>query len=114
MRFRVARGDVWEAEFDPVPGHEQAGRQPAVVVSSDNMNQGPSELVMVVPVTRRDRRVPSQVALQPPEGGMTAPSFVMCEQLRTCSLGRLVRRRGSVSVTAMREIEARLRLLLEL
>ncbi|MGH2532432.1 MAG: type II toxin-antitoxin system PemK/MazF family toxin [Thermomicrobiales bacterium] len=109
----LVRGDVWDAEFDPVRGREQAGRRPAVIVSSSDANRGRSELVFVVPMTRRDRGIPSHVPIQPPEGGLTSPSVIMCEQLRTFSVERLLRRRGTVSLATLREIEWRLRYLLD-
>ena len=114
MRSDLRRGEVWETDFDPVRGHEQAGRRPAVIVSADIHNAGPSGLVFVVPITRRDRQVRSHVPVQPPEGGLTAPSFVMCEQLRVCAVERLLRRRGSIDARTLVEIEARLRMLLDL
>lgn len=108
------RGDVWEAEFDPTRGREQRGRRPAVIVSSNVHNSGPSQLVSVVPLTSRYRQVRSHVAVLPPEGGLTAPSFAMCEQLRVFAIERLLRRRGSLAPETMAEIEDRLRILLDL
>ena len=114
MRTILARGDVWDADFDPVRGREQAGRRPAVIVSADILNQGPGALVYVLPLTSRERRVRSHVRVQPPEGGLAVPSFVMCEQLRIFSVERLLRRRGSVSARTLAAVEDRLRLLLDL
>lgn len=110
----LVRGEVWEAEFDPVRGREQAGRRPAVIVSADRFHQGPAQLAFVLPLTRTDRESPWQVALHPPEGGVTATSFVMCDQLRVFSVERLLRRRGEVSRSSLAEIEDRLRVLLDL
>ncbi len=110
----LIRGDVWEAEFDPTRGREQRGRRPAVIVSSNVQNSGPSQLVSVVPLTSRHRQVRSHVAVLPPEGGLAAPSFAMCEQLRGFAVERLLRRRGSLTLETMTEIEDRLRILLDL
>ena len=65
-------------------------------------------------MTRRDRGVPWHVPVDPPEGGATARSFVMCDQMRVFATERLVRRRGAVSAHTLAEIEDRLRILLEL
>jgi mRNA interferase MazF len=114
VRPPLVRGDVWDAEFDPVRGREQAGRRPAVVVSIDLFNQGPGQLVAVLPLTSRDRRVRWHVSVQPPEGGLVVPSFAMCDQLRVVSVERLLRRRGEVGVDTLTRIEDRLRVLLDL
>jgi mRNA interferase MazF len=83
-------GEVWLCELDPVRGHEQAGRRPALVVSPDRFNQGPAGLVIVVPLTTRDRRVPLHVAIDPPEGGLRGRSFALCEMVRSIAIERLV------------------------
>ena len=114
MRTVFVRGDVWDADFDPVRGREQAGRRPAVIVSTDLLNQGPGDLVYVLPLTSRERRVRSHVRVQPPEGGLTVPSFIMCEQLRVFAVERLLRRRGAVGLRTLAAVEDRLRLLLQL
>ncbi len=110
----LVRGDVWETDFDPTRGREQAGRRPAVIASVDLLNRGPSGLVFVLPVTTRDRGVPFHVPVRPPEGGLTVPSVILCDQLRVFAIERLLRRRGSLAPETMAEIEDRLRILLDL
>jgi mRNA interferase MazF len=114
VRGFPARGDVWDADFDPVRGREQAGRRPAIVVSTDAFNRGPGRLVTVVPLTSRDRGYRFHVPALPPEGGLTLASFVMCEQVRIVAIERLLRRRGSLGARTLAQIEDRLRILLEL
>lgn len=109
-----ARGEVWYADFSPTIGHEQAGLRPALVVSVDQLNQGPAAVVVVVPITRTDRRIPLHVRLDPPEGGLAQRSFAMSEQLRAISAGRLKDRRGIVSPKTMAEVEDRLKIVLGL
>ena len=114
MRPDLVRGDVWEAEFDPVRGHEQAGRRPAVIVSAARFHQGTSGLAYVVPMTRTNRAHPWHVAIDPPEGAVSARSFIMCDQLRVFATERLLRRRGAISDQTLAAIEDRLRMLLDL
>ena len=90
------RGEIWLADLEPSRGREQAGVRPALVVSVDLLNSGPSQLAMIVPLTRRDRGVPAHIAIIPPEGGLAAPSFVLTDQLRTITKERLFRRLGTV------------------
>src|SRR5262249_45820767 len=75
------RGDVWLIDFDPTQGHEQAGRRPGLIVSVDLFNQGPAGLVVVVPLTSKDRRVRWHVPVDPPEAGLKKRSFIMCENI---------------------------------
>lgn len=107
-----SRGEIWHADLDPTKGREQAGRRPVLVVSVDPFNHGRSGLVIVVPLTTRDRGIPSHVPIDPPEGGVTAPSFAMCEAIRSISRERLTRRWGLVRRETMSEVDRRMRFLL--
>ncbi len=108
------RGEVWYADLDPVRGHEQAGHRPVLVVSTNTFNSGPVGLVVVVPMTTRDRGVPLHVSVEPPEGGLQQRSLLKCEDIRSVDRRRLTRRVGAVSQATMEEVEDRLRALLEL
>ena len=114
MSNSVHRGEVWDVDLDPVVGHEQGGRRPALIVSSDRLHSIPSQLVTIVPITTRDRGIRAHVRVPPPEGGLGAPSVVITEQLRTISRRRLQSRRGSVSLATLAEVERRLRYFLDL
>lgn len=111
---RPVRGEIWRAELDPVRGHEQAGTRPVLVVSTDTFNRGPAGLAIILPLTTRHKRVRWHVKLSPPEGGVTADSFIKCEDIRSVSEERLSERWGEVSEAAMRDVEDRLRILLQL
>ena len=109
------RAEVWLVDFSPTRGHEQAGRRPALVVSVDPFNRGLAGLVFVVPMTTRERRVPTHVEVAPPDGGVRARSFVRCEDLRPVAAERLVDGPyGRVSAGVLAQVEDRLRLLLGL
>src|SRR5260370_16902651 len=84
-----SRGDVWDLSLDPTRGHEQAGVRPALVVSVDIFNEGLAELVVVIPITRTQRRVRWHVQANPPNGGLVSPSFIHCETQDTVSTLRL-------------------------
>jgi mRNA interferase MazF len=107
-------GEVWMVELGATRGHEQAGRRPGLVVSMDGFNHGPAGLVVLVPLTTRERGIPWHVAVSPPEGGLKRPSFIKCEDIRSISRTRLVRQLGDVSATTMAKVRDRLRILLEL
>jgi|APTNR8051073442_1049403.scaffolds.fasta_scaffold107689_2 mRNA interferase MazF len=110
----ATRGDVWLADLSPVRGHEQAGRRPVLVVSVDPFNQSRADLVVVIPITSTLRSIPFHVVVQPPEGGLTNPSALLCEAVRSISKDRLITRWGSVLPATMAKVEDRLRMLMGL
>lgn len=111
---RPLRGDIWIADFDPVRGREQGRKRPCVILSTNLVNQGPSNLVITVPLTSTDRNNPWHVPILPPEGGLVAPSFVLCEHIRSLSLDRFHNHGlGRVSESTLQKIEYVLKTLLE-
>jgi mRNA interferase MazF len=105
--------EVWDANLSPAQGHEQGGTRPVLIVSVDQFNHGPGGLAITVPITRTERGIPLHVPLDPPEGGLDAPSMILCEQLRCVSIERLHRRRGQVRPETLRAVLMRHRLLLK-
>ena len=61
----ASQGDVWDCQLNPVEDHEQAGRRPCVVISVDQLGKGPSELAIVVPITRTNRTA-LELRIDPP------------------------------------------------
>jgi|SRR5215813_9898606 len=108
------RGDVWSINLDPTIGREQAGTRPALIVSVDKFNHGPADLVVVLPVTSKDKNQPIHVPLKPPEGGVSMPSFIKCDDIRSVSKLRLKRFYGTVSTQTMAAVEQRIRILLDI
>lgn len=108
------RSEVWMLDLDPVRGHEQAGRRPGLVVSADPFNHGPTGLVIIVPITPRERSIPFHIRIDADEGGLRQVSFAKCEDVRSVSADRLMRRMGKVSQGTMDKIEEGLRVLLDL
>jgi mRNA interferase MazF len=110
----ASRGEIWLVDLNPTRGHEQAGKRPTLVVSTDSYNHGPAGLVVVVPLTTTDRGVPLWVPIDPPDGGVRERSFAMCDAVRSVSTGRLERRWGTVDRKTLGAVEDRVRILLEL
>jgi mRNA interferase MazF len=109
-----SRSDVWRVDFEPDRGHEQGRTRPALIVSNDILNHGPAEMVTVVPITTKARKLRSYLPIDPPEGGLAQASFVICDQVRTVSKQRLTKRYGAVSAAVIVEVEQRLKVLLDL
>jgi mRNA interferase MazF len=110
----AARGEIWVVDLDPTRGREQRGTRPALVVSADQINNGPAQLVVIVPLTTTERGVPLHVRIEPPNGGVRELSFAMCEMVRSVSTARLTRSWGKVDARTMAVVEDRLRILLDL
>lgn len=102
-------GEVYLAVFGDPVGHEQGGFRPAVVVSRAEFQALPSGLVVVVPVTSRDRGLPHQVALDFRAAGLDRPSWVRTEELRSISAVRLRKRVGRVTFNELALIKKTIR-----
>ena len=102
----MRRGEVYRADLDPVLGSEQGGVRPVLIVQNDLGNQS-SPTVIVVPLTSRRKRPrqPTHVLVEPPEGGLTQPSQVLCEQVRTLEKTRLQSCLGEVSPETLARVE---------
>ena len=99
----LACGQIVWVNLSPVIGSEQAGHRPAVVVSSTDYLASIPNVVIVVPITTRDRGLPNHVRLQ---GDLHLPgeaSFAMTEQPRTIDRRRTTRDGGHVDVEPLRE-----------
>ena len=115
MAILPNRGEIWLADLNPTRGHEQAGSRPVLIVSANTFNHGPAGLVFALPLTRTDRRIPLHVPIEPPEAGVTARSFILCDALRSIAKDRLGPRPwGAVSSTTLERVEDTLRVLMEL
>ena len=109
-----SRGEIWNGDLDPTRGREQAGKRPVLVVSTDGFNHGPAELVVILPITSKEKGIPWHFSLKAGEGGLARNSFVMCEAIRCVARERLVKRLGLVSPATLHQVELRLRMLLDL
>lgn len=108
------RAEVWLLDFcDPV-GREQSGRRPAVVVSSDLLNDSRAGIVVVVPITTTYRGLPSHIEIDPSNSGLDEISYAKCEDVKSVSEQRLIARLGAVDQQAIFQIGRALRFLLEL
>jgi len=107
-------GEVWFADLDPVVGHEQAGERPVLILSITSFNQSPAGLVVILPITTKIRGIPWHVPVSPPEGGLTRPSVILCEQPRSVSQQRIQYRMGLAGTATMQQVQDRLRILMNL
>jgi mRNA interferase MazF len=92
------RGDLYVADPGPTVGHEQAGRRPYLVVSTNQMSRAPVAMVIAVPLTTTPWSNPVHVRIEPAESGLPRVSYAMPEMARSFSALRFSRRVGRVTV----------------
>jgi mRNA interferase MazF len=114
----MRRGEIWQVDLDPVHGSEANKQRPAVIISNDRANATATRLgrgvVTVVPVTSNiDKIFPFQVLLSA-ASGLAVESKAQAEQIRSIATQRLLRRVGHISANEMTELDAALRLHLDL
>ena len=109
-----SRGEIWLLDLNPARGHEQAGKRPGLVVSVDLFNHGPAGLVVVVPITSREKGIPFHVEIDEAGSGLQKKSFAKCEDIRSVSRERFSARLGRISPETMQAGEDRIRILLGL
>lgn len=109
MADPLRRGDAVWVDLDPTRGREQAGTRPAIVICSDDYLASVPDLVIVVPVTTRDRRWPHHVRLDGERLTLDRSSFAMTEQPRTITRARISRQAGAVGPTCLADIDQWLR-----
>ncbi|MGH3914880.1 MAG: type II toxin-antitoxin system PemK/MazF family toxin [Pseudonocardiaceae bacterium] len=106
------RGEIWLVDFGIPVGHEQDYRRPAVVVSADRMNASRAGLVVVIPVTRTQRGLPSHVELDDEATGLREISYGKCENVKSVSTERLVHRIGQAPAAVLHRITVILTMLI--
>ena len=82
--------DVYLADLNPAIGREQRGKRPVLIISNNYENL--LDVVTILPITslKRDRKVyPNEFLLQ---NELEKPSIILCQQIRTISKKRLVKK----------------------
>jgi mRNA interferase MazF len=96
-------GDLVWTDFDPTRGREQAGRRPALVVSSATFTRN-TGLAVVCPITSRIRPFPTSVVLP---AGLPIAGEILTSHIRSIdTLARHVRYAGGM---VSREVAALVR-----
>lgn len=102
MTTEVERGSVVLVRFDPAEGREIRKTRPAVIVSNNPACRFDA-VVQVVPVTRltgRDLR-PYESQVDSTGSGLTKPSRLVANQIRTVSKSRIATVLGRVAPDEM-------------
>lgn len=79
MVEKFKQGDIIYVNFNPQAGHEQKGKRPAVVVSSNDFNYL-SNLVLVAPITHTKSNNIFRAEVKNCE---KIDGYIMCDQIKT-------------------------------
>ena len=116
MNKKFYRGEVWFFDPDPTRGREQKKPRPCLILSADAFNNGPADLLIVLPMTTKKKSIPSHIEVKLP--GQKDTSYIMCDQIRTISKERLMIKNprtekiAIIDENTMEDIERRLKTLL--
>jgi mRNA interferase MazF len=113
-RMSIQRGDVFLVDFEPVRGSEQGKVRPALVIQNDIGNRFSPTVIVAAITSGSHVRFDVNVAVAPPEGGLTNDSIILLNQIRTIDRSRLGRYWGRVSAQTMKQVDEALRISLGL
>lgn len=86
--------DVYLADLNPTVGREQFGKRPVLIISNNYENL--LERVTIIPITslKDGRKVyPNELLLK---NELEVPSILLCQQIRTISKNRLIKKLTSI------------------
>lgn len=111
----MKRGEIYYANLSPAVGSEMDKRRPILIVSNDANNRA-ANTVTILPLTSNVTRIyPFEVLLNPEDSGLSTPSKVQAQQVRTISKQRINSETvGIVSEEIMLLVDAAIKLHLDL
>lgn len=77
--YTPKQGDIIFLDFNPIKGHEQAGKRPAIVISNDVFNEN-TKMAIVCPITTNTKYFPTHYLL---EDSKKVYGSVLCEHIRS-------------------------------
>lgn len=93
----VKRFEIYLYDFGSRPGSVQNGIRPALIIQDDRFNENsPTTIVAAITSVIKKERLPSHIFLGQ-EFGLSKPSMVMLEQLRTVNQDELREYVGAIS-----------------
>lgn len=100
------RGEIYLVSFDPTVGHEIKKTRPALVIQNNISNQY-SRITIVAAISSHfgNPLHPREVMIQPGMSGLSKPSAVILNQIRSIDRQRLVKRLGIVDTATMHKVD---------
>jgi len=100
------RGETYLVSFDPTIGAEIRKTRPALILQNDIANEN-SDITIVAAITSQfdERLYPTEVLIRATEGGLSANSVVLLNQIRSIDKRRLIKRLGLLEPETMERVE---------
>lgn len=103
------RGEIYEADLGKTEGSEQGGIRPVLIVQNDTGNHYAPTIICVPLTSKVKREIPTHFNINKEEYEfLMYDSTVLCEQIRTLSKQRLIRKLGMLSAVDMGYVRERL------
>ncbi len=100
------RGEVYLVNFEPTLGSEIKKTRPALILQNDIANRfSPLTIVAAISSKFEERLYPTEILVEPPEGGLTKPAVVLLNQIRSIDKQRLLRRIGRLKPETMQRVD---------
>jgi mRNA interferase MazF len=108
----VQRGQIYFVDLNPVKGREQGGQRPVLVISTNEINDLPLVVTVVVGTkganVRRDYSTNVRVPIE--ESGLPLETVFLCFQVRALDASRFSSKpAGVLSAKKMAEVENAIR-----
>lgn len=112
----VHRGEVWWADLEEPRGSEPGYRRPVLIVQADSFNRSRLPTVLAVALSSNMRLLdaPGNVLLPRKEAGLPKDSAAVVTQVITLDRAYLTERAGKVPSRLMIQVDAGLKLALDL
>lgn len=112
----VKRGELWWLDYGEPVGSAPGFERPAVIVSADAFNRSAINTIITVPLYSNlgHARHAGNVLLRAVDTGLAVDSVANVSQLGAVDRQSIIRRIGAVPPSLMRDIDAGLRLALQL
>jgi mRNA interferase MazF len=112
----VTRGEIWWADLPEPRGSEPGFRRPVLIIQADSFNRSGIRTVIVAVITGNLRlaEAPANVFLPAQTSGLPRDSVVNVSQILALDRSFLTEEVGKLSGRVLTEIDAGLRVVLEL
>ena len=92
----MKRGELWLANMNPVIGNETSGVRPVLIISTDEYNLLPFKLLIICPLTSKNKPYNSRIHIKRGTSGLVKDSWIKTEEIKTISNERLINKLGDV------------------
>ena len=102
--------------LDPAIGAEKKKTRPCLIVQNDTGNKfSPLTIITVITSQKESKKkYPTDIWINKGEGGLNSPSIIQCNQIRTVDRNRIINKHGELDDSRMEEVNAALRISLDL